>query len=632
MIKFTYSLLIAGWLFCIHSENEVIHTNTIIENYKEASLDTNSLPMQQVPLDNLEAFITKGKNWQIVGGVYSDYSVVHSVELSSGSGILLNNQTKNERANIFTEFEHGDLELDIEFLMPKGSNSGLYFQSRYEIQLLDSHGEQKMEVKDCGSIYERWDPSRPEGQKGYEGHPPNVNACKAPGLWQHLRIFFRAPRFDANGTKIKNAFFQHVYLNGHLLHENVELFGTTRAAPVKVDDEVPFAPLMFQGDHGPVAFRNMKYKSYTQDSLTLENITYVLYEYPESTNGMPNDWSQLKLVRKGLTERLEIGSLNEDMEDFFALQFKAELKIEVSGKYLFNTFSRNGAELYIDGKRVIQNTGNQTIYGEIELSQGIHQVELNYFHKTWLQRLIVGYEGPGIYSRNFPNTIVYKPWEKDPEPYLLKTKEEPELLRGFVMKDGEKRTHCISVGEPTGWNYSYDLSQGALLRFWKGDFVNVTDMWHARGQAQLSAPLNASVEGIGDNMLNQLDNENSIWKEEGSEKFKYLGYKINKEGRPIFRYVLGKAEVEDLILPSAKGDALTRLFSIKNNSYSNLYLMIGKADYIEKLPTGLYSVGGKYYLEWPNIDLEPIIRKINGSDEMIIPLSEDRKIEYNLIW
>ncbi|MEK7676891.1 MAG: family 16 glycoside hydrolase [Verrucomicrobiota bacterium] len=70
---------------------------------------------------------------------------------------------------------------------------------------------------------------------------------------------FRAPRFDASGKKVENARFVKVTHNGRVIHENVELTGPTRAATYE-NDEKPTGPLMLQGDHGPVAYRNLQLK------------------------------------------------------------------------------------------------------------------------------------------------------------------------------------------------------------------------------------------------------------------------------------------------------------------------------------------------------------------------------------
>jgi hypothetical protein len=85
-----------------------------------------------------------------------------------------------------------------------------------------------------------------------------VNASKPPGEWQSFDITFRAPRFDADGKKIENAKFVKVVHNGAVVHENVELTGPTRAAISGT--EAAAGPLRLQGDHGPVAYRNIRIK------------------------------------------------------------------------------------------------------------------------------------------------------------------------------------------------------------------------------------------------------------------------------------------------------------------------------------------------------------------------------------
>jgi hypothetical protein len=168
-----------------------------------------------------------------------------------GAGVVVNDPAGKAKDHLLTTMEHGDIDLDLDFMMDKGSNAGVYLQGRYEIQMFDSWGVARPKSSDCGAIYERWDESRPDGRKGYEGHPPAQNVSRAPGLWQHFRIIFRAPRFNAQGQKIANARFVKVIHNGVTVHENVELTGPTRSAAFT--DEKPAGPLMIQGDHGPVA-------------------------------------------------------------------------------------------------------------------------------------------------------------------------------------------------------------------------------------------------------------------------------------------------------------------------------------------------------------------------------------------
>ncbi|MBM4017155.1 MAG: DUF1080 domain-containing protein [Planctomycetes bacterium] len=195
-------------------------------------------------------------DWQMVGEAARDPADEKAIAARPGAGAIYNGP-KGRTVNIFTEEEFGDAALHVEFMIPKGSNSGVYLMGRYEIQIYDSFGVDKDKYPgiECGGIYERWDPSRGKGREGFEGRSPRANASRPPGEWQTFDILFRAPRFDAAGNKTANAKFVKVVHNGQVVHENVEVTGPTRGAAF--NDEKPAGPLMLQGDHGPVAYRNL---------------------------------------------------------------------------------------------------------------------------------------------------------------------------------------------------------------------------------------------------------------------------------------------------------------------------------------------------------------------------------------
>lgn len=181
---------------------------------------------------------------------------------SPGRGVIVNGKRGRTR-NLFSLAEHGDIEAHVEFIVPKGSNSGVYFMGRYEIQILDSHGVEKLKHGDCGGIYQRWDDARGKGNEGFEGFAPRLNAANPPGQWQSFHVLFRAPRFNAAGEKIAHARFVKVLHNGQVIHENVDVTGPTRAGAF--DDEKPAGPIMLQGDHGPVGYRNIRFRRVNLD-------------------------------------------------------------------------------------------------------------------------------------------------------------------------------------------------------------------------------------------------------------------------------------------------------------------------------------------------------------------------------
>jgi hypothetical protein len=196
--------------------------------------------------DDLSAWREDRGDWHLVGEVSLAADSPEQLTSKPGKGIVVNTPT-GKTEHLISKREHGDVETHIEFLVPRGSNSGIFFQGRYEIQILDSWGkEKKIKHHDCGGIYKSLQ---------HKGHPPRVNASLPPGQWQTYDIVFRAPRFDADGRKIADAKFVKVIHNGQVIHENVEVPGPTRSMEEK--PEVATGPLLLQGDHGLVAYRNI---------------------------------------------------------------------------------------------------------------------------------------------------------------------------------------------------------------------------------------------------------------------------------------------------------------------------------------------------------------------------------------
>jgi sugar phosphate isomerase/epimerase len=204
---------------------------------------------------DLSAWREPTGQWQVVGEAFMDPANEKMLGTKPGTGVIYNGPA-GRTSNLLSKEEFGDINAHIEFMISKGSNSGVYFMGRYEIQIYDSYGVEKDEYPgiECGGVYQRWDENR--NPKGYEGHSPRLNASRPPGQWQTFDVIFRAPRFDKAGRKISNARFEKVMHNGIVVHEDVELTGPTRASTYK--DEKATGPLMLQGDHGPVAYRNIK--------------------------------------------------------------------------------------------------------------------------------------------------------------------------------------------------------------------------------------------------------------------------------------------------------------------------------------------------------------------------------------
>jgi hypothetical protein len=148
-------------------------------------------------------------------------------------GMLINDVVKEKgqpairNANLLTEEVFEDFNLKLEVNIPKGSNSGVYLRGMYEIQIFDTY-DRGLDPLHMGAVYSRIAPS--------------VKAEKPAGNWQTLDMTLYKRHIT-------------VILNGIKIIDNQPVHGPTGGA-VQYDVFAP-GPILLQGDHGYVSFRNI---------------------------------------------------------------------------------------------------------------------------------------------------------------------------------------------------------------------------------------------------------------------------------------------------------------------------------------------------------------------------------------
>ncbi len=140
--------------------------------------------------------------------------------------------TNQEHANdIGTVDQFKNFCIRLKYKINPHGNSGAYLRGRVELQILDSHGKQSLETGDDGGIYGLFAPA--------------VNASKPAGEWNEMAAVFIGNRLTA-------------MLNGQVVQKDVEIAKVTGGAlPGGVADA---GPIMLQGDHGKVWFRDIMIK------------------------------------------------------------------------------------------------------------------------------------------------------------------------------------------------------------------------------------------------------------------------------------------------------------------------------------------------------------------------------------
>ncbi len=150
---------------------------------------------------------------------------------SAQNGMLVNEIPEGGHGtDLVSDDTFKDFVIRYEYMIPKAANSGLYLRGRYEIQILDDHGSPPA-VGGNGALY--------------SVQAPSQNVSKPAGKWQEVEATLRGNRVT-------------VVLNGVKVQDNVEL---TRGTGGQLDDRLDQpGPILLQGDHGAVAFRNIRVK------------------------------------------------------------------------------------------------------------------------------------------------------------------------------------------------------------------------------------------------------------------------------------------------------------------------------------------------------------------------------------
>lgn len=159
---------------------------------------------------------------------------------------------KDKTGDIQTKRNFGSVQLHIEWRSsPENtgsnqskSNSGIFLQNRYEVQVLDNNDNETYVNGQVGSIYKQ--------------SIPLANASSKTGDWNVYDIIYHQPEFDSEANKTKSATITVIF-NGVLIQDHYEITGTTEyigwpkniahgAAPLKLQDH---------GDNSRVSYRNI---------------------------------------------------------------------------------------------------------------------------------------------------------------------------------------------------------------------------------------------------------------------------------------------------------------------------------------------------------------------------------------
>jgi hypothetical protein len=582
------------------------------------------LPFKTLALNDLENFQEGTNGWITAENVFMDRQTKYHCKIEQGKGIVVS-QGDNDN-QLITRLEYGDLDLEMDFMLAKNSVGLLFLQGCYGIQLSDSWRSETLSAQSSGVIL-----------SGDSNKLPALNVSKAPGLWQHLVVKFKAPRFDSSGTKVADALFTEVILNGKRIHKDVAVSQVTQFAPSKNEREK--ASLVMVSQFGPVAFRDIQYKNYEDKRIRTEAIGYKVYkglfrEY-DTLNGM-------KPLRTGTVDSIHWAVGDKRAQ----VTFEGNLQVPADGDYLFKLRAGGPAWVLLNKELVVGNGGTRDYtdarYGKIALKKGVHPFQIIY--ANYDESLVVEYEGPempltkltALTSERFVHAI---------EPFEYMPGNKAVVQRAFFTHHGKINPYTMCVGVPEGLNYAFDLSTYSILSVWNGKFIDVGNMWLSRGESQMAMPLGAALELSGVPSVSQLADSKDPWIDTVdvvNNPFSKRGYRIDTSGLPVFTYTYNGLALEDYLHPGENTAGWERSVALKTNSSENMediFFLLGSGKFIERLPNGEYAIDDKkYYISAiSGIDEKNlIIEKKKDRYELLLPVTVSPeaplKFNYSIIW
>lgn len=228
-----------------------------------------------------------------------------------------------------------------------------------------------------------------------------------------------------------------------------------------------------------------------------------------------------------------------------------------------------------------------------------------------------------------------------PKPILVKAGETVRVQRGFVPFQPSKRLYACSVATPSGLHYAYDLESCALIRVWRGEFLDTTEMWDGRGGSQVAKPAGPGVmlssrPGIAWMESPDVDG----WPATTDALYASEGYSLERDGTPVFKAVLSNLRITDRFTPSTDGKALTRTLLCQGSLTGwATFVLLAEAETIVAAPGKEkgYIIGDReWYLDWPADSAHtPRILSHGGRQFLVVPLTKatfEQPVAYTLVW
>lgn len=534
--------------------------------------------------------------WQTSGGwqTAESFSVnpfANAVKLTTGNTVYVAN---GKGGTLQTKETFQDCQLSFDFMLSPTATGVFSIWGQYGI-LLSSDANKLGELRSKDEVL----------------RTPLVHAARAAGLWQHIEIAIRKAE----------------YVSGKALIEYVKINGLEVFQNVFVDAPTMGGPMVFENPTGSFAVRDFKMLTFADiKPVTVVNIDYEHYKTFDWENQKVADGSTPALTgsMKLLHHDVGQGRVREN----FLNQYIVTVDVAQKGDYAFLYDYAGNGSLAVDGKMVLpklDQTDRMSRIAYVSLEKGTHTLQLEYSKAWWGAQLGLFIAGDGI--RPYPiHALTSLPEKRLPGEIIVNPTSDTEVIRSFFMHGNEKRTHVVSVGSPAGVHYAFDLNQGNLLAAWKGEFANVTEMWHERGEPQILQPKGLTISFSGKPLIAMKSQKNQLPNNyEDVTEIDYQTTRFDENEKPTFVYTFQGKTLTQTLTPVK--DGLEHTVAIDGKTHE-LILRIAEGKHIEKLDNGTFRVDDYYVKMSATAGAEVVTN--NDLKSIVIPAKPT--FSYSIIW
>ena len=224
---------------------------------------------------------------------------------------------------------------------------------------------------------------------------------------------------------------------------------------------------------------------------------------------------------------------------------------------------------------------------------------------------------------------------------VLVPDERPLVFRTYMIDVGPR---SIAIGYPENVHAAFDANNVRLAKIWRGGFFDAKGTWQGRA-GRFFGPYGTDVLNLPPGpAIASLDDIDSPWPSAGRDDRnvggRFLGYRLDEQGRPALRYRLADIVVEEapIPVPGAGGTDLIRRFRLAaGSSPGPVFLLLAEGEEIVPGAEHTWRVDDRLDVSvTSDADLEPIIRESQGVHQLLqridLEPNETLNIDLSLSW